>query len=325
VRLTLVNENGQSMIEKRKQREQETHTSKQERMQPKLIFLSLKSSMYRLLLLFILLSVRGYSQEPAIIGVTLSGGAMNYIGDLDDDSPIRFMKPAGAITITALPFHKFNMSISYLHGALTGDDAKAEQLGNKYRNINFHSYIDEISIQVIYRLQSWRYRFLERKLWVPYVFTGIGYFHFNPKSSVDGKEYELQKVGTEGQYLSSDPTHMTYPEPYKLWQFNIPFGIGVKYKLKTRIDIGIEFSMRRVFTDYLDDISGYYPDKDLMLSEQGPDALYLTDPSNDPHRPDGRKSFARRGDPNDRDWYTYTSLSVSYYFKSKVFKAVQVF
>jgi hypothetical protein len=281
--------------------------------------------MKRLLFIFLIFSMNTFAQEPGIIGISLSGGAMNYMGDLDDDSPTKFVKPAGMITVSGLPYHQFNFSISYLHGAIWGDDAKAEKLGNKYRNLNFHSTIDEFSLQIIYRFQSWRYRFLERKNWIPYFFTGISYYHFNPKSSVDGKEYELQKVGTEGQYLSKDPNNLDYPEPYKLWQFNIPLGTGIKYKLTTRIDLGFEFSVRRVFTDYLDDVSSRYPDKDKLLAEQGPDALYLSDPSNDPNRPDGRKSFARRGDPTGKDWYTFTCLSVSYYFKTEVWKAVQVF
>ena len=274
-------------------------------------------------LLFITTSVCG--QEPGIIGTSVSAGAMNYIGDLDDDSPIRFMKPAFALSCTVLPYGKFNVNFCYLHGSIWGDDKKAVELGNKYRNINFHSEVDEFSLQFIYRFQSWKYRFLERKDWIPYVFAGAGFFHFNPKTTVDGIEYELQKEGTEGQHISSDPDFVKYPEPYKLWQWNIPFGAGVKYKVNKQLDIGFEFSLRKLFTDYLDDISGYYPDKDQLLNEQGEMALYLSDPSNDPRRLTGRKSFARRGDPTDRDWYSYTSISVSYYFTTKVFRAVQVF
>ncbi len=275
------------------------------------------------LFLFITQVVRG--QEPGIVSAGFSAGAMNYIGDLDDDSPERFIKLAAAVHFTALPYNKFNISISYLHGSVWGDDKEAELLGNKYRNVNFYSDVDEISLQFTFRFQSGRRRFLERKTWIPYVFSGISYFHFNPKAKVDGVEYELQKIGTEGQQLSADPDNVVYPEPYKLWQFNIPFGVGVKYKLNKQIDLGFEFSLRKLFTDYLDDISGYYPDKDQLLSEEGEVALYLSDPSNDPNRPTGRKSFARRGDPTDLDWYSYTSISVSYYFTTKLFRSVQLF
>lgn len=281
--------------------------------------------MYRLLILLVFISLEIHAQEPGIAAVGFSAGAMNYIGDLDDDSPVRFVRPAAAINVTALPYNRLNISFSYMHGSVWGDDKEAEQLGNKYRNINFYSNVDELSLLFTFRFQSGKRRFLERKPWIPYVFAGIGYFHFNPKAIVDGVEYELQKIGTEGQQLSTDPDNIVYPEPYKLWQFNIPFGAGIKYKLNRQFDLGLEFSLRKLFTDYLDDISGYYPDKDQILSEEGEVALYLSDPSNDPNRPTGRKSFARRGDPTDLDWYSYTSISINYYFTTKLFRAVQVF
>src|SRR4051812_37679246 len=98
--------------------------------------------MLRSLLFFILISTGVFAQEPGIIGASFSAGAMNYIGDLDDDSPIRFIKPAVSLQVTILPYDKFNVSFCYLHGSVWGDDSKAEQLGNKYRNLKFHSNVD---------------------------------------------------------------------------------------------------------------------------------------------------------------------------------------
>src|SRR4051812_48404445 len=111
----------------------------------------------RVLFFLLFLVSSSMAQEPGIIGAGVSAGAMNYVGDLDDDTPIRFVKPAFAINCTFLPYDKFNVSFNYTHGNLWGDDKVAEKLGNKYRNINFYSNVDEFSMHFIYRLQSYKY------------------------------------------------------------------------------------------------------------------------------------------------------------------------
>ena len=46
---------------------------------------------------------------------------------------------------------------------------------------------------------------------------------------------------------------------------NIPFGAGIKYKLNKEWDLGFEVGVGYTFSDYLDDVGGYFADKgDLM-------------------------------------------------------------
>ncbi|SFC51695.1 Outer membrane protein beta-barrel domain-containing protein [Flexibacter flexilis DSM 6793] len=63
----------------------------------------------------------------------------------------------------------------------------------------------------------------------------------------------------------------------------IPIGIGVKYKLSKNWNLGAEFGARCTFTDYLDNVS----DKDASTGLQ-------------------------RGFIQDKDWYMFTGLSLSY-------------
>ena len=49
-------------------------------------------------------------------------------------------------------------------------------------------------------------------------------------------------------------------KPYKLIQFAIPFGLGVRFRVNEVIDIAVEYGFRYTFTDYLDDVSGNYVD-----------------------------------------------------------------
>lgn len=106
----------------------------------------------------------------------------------------------------------------------------------------------------------------------PYGFIGVGLFHFNPMGSltdVNGNKtwYELHPLRTEGQGMAEYPNS----KPYKLTQMNIPFGVGVKYDLTNRINIGTELIYRKTFTDYIDDLSTTYIDPryfDVYLTPQ---------------------------------------------------------
>jgi hypothetical protein len=86
------------------------------------------------------------------------------------------------------------------------------------------------------------------------------------------------------------------------------------------MDLGCEIGMRKTLTDYLDDLSGRYPDKNQLLNEQGEMALYLSDPSNEPTRPNGRNSFSNRGYSEKKDWYIYSNFNISYYFRARLSK-----
>ena len=98
-----------------------------------------------------------------------------------------------------------------------------------------------------------------------YVFGGIGIFHFNPYTYYAGSKIYLQPLGTEGQGIAIYPDRKFY----SLAQFENPFGIGFKYKVSPRILVGIEFSSRLLYTDYLDDVSKKYPDQTELLKARG--------------------------------------------------------
>ena len=264
-----------------------------------------------------ILSTGIYAQELGILGAGLSGGVMNYKGDLDDRLSMKFLRPGMGLHFSVLPWPKITLSLNYLHGKIECDDAKAGISKNKYRNLRFYSNIDEISILCTYRIEGKLNSFRVRPNYIPYFFVGFGFFHFNPKAKVNGQEYNLQQVGTEGQHLSNDSN--LYPDPYKLWQLSMPFGVGLKRKITPILDVSCEIGLRKTFTDYLDDVSFKYPDKAQLQLEEGDVALYLSDPSNDPKRPDGRKSFAERGHSDKKDWYIYTNITVTYYLTTRAF------
>jgi len=99
----------------------------------------------------------------------------------------------------------------------------------------------------------------------PYVFGGVGIFHFNPQGSLSDANgnktwYDLQPLHTEGQGFAEYPD----VKPYKLTQLNMPLGAGLKYFLYGNVNLGFELLYRKTFTDYIDDVSTTYIDPSLF-------------------------------------------------------------
>jgi hypothetical protein len=201
---------------------------------------------------------------------------------------------------------RWSWKIEMNFGRITGDDAEAKNDFELDRNLSFHSSIFEISPQLEFNffpfeIGSTDYAF------TPYIFTGLSVFHFNPKADLNGEEYELQPLGTEGQGSNGE-------KKYKRWQMAIPIGGGIKVSLG-RIGIGLEVGARRSYSDYLDDVSTTYPDMAKLQAASGTEAVLLSDRSfsrldTSNHIPVYMK---QRGNASDNDWYLFAGIT--FYFR----------
>ena len=150
-----------------------------------------------------------------------------------------------------------------------------------------------------------KYEGLKGKL-RPYIIGGAVIYHIDPKAKdVDGSWVKLAPLHLEGQGFAEYPDS----KPYKLTQKNILFGFGFKYYLKENLYVGLEVLHRKLFTDYVDDVShNYYIDPiyfDKYLSPANAiiaRRLYYrgvyTFPTTRPYQ-----QFAQRGDPKQNDAY----------------------
>src|SRR5690606_23961809 len=151
------------------------------------------------------------------------------------------------------------MARSYISfTGLKGGDKKGNAT-TKQRNLNFQTKILDWELTGQYSFFS-----LNEKWWTPYVFAGVGLYHFKPFTKEEnGNKVFLQPLSTEGQGCIEGV------KPYKLWQFNLPFGIGAEYSLNEDMRLGLEIGYRKLFTDYLDDLSGQYVDETLLRNARG--------------------------------------------------------
>ncbi len=84
-------------------------------------------------------------------------------------------------------------------------------------------------------------------------------------------------------------------------------------RLVRTMQIGLEFGIRKLFTDYLDDVSTTYIDKNILLAERCAKAVELAFRSVEltpgaQYPPDG----TQRGSPKNKDWYYCMGITFSF-------------
>jgi hypothetical protein len=263
--------------------------------------------MQRFILVFILagsMALSSHAQRPvdpyAEIGLTV--GYSYYIGDINPYTHLGQRKKLAyggmyRYNLTqrhALRFQLMRMELE----AYDSDNTEADLVN---RNLNFRTDLTEASVILEINFHDYRLGRIG-KGFTPYIFGGLAYYNFNPETELDGNYFELIPLGTEGQGSA------TGPKAYKKGQMAIPIGLGVKAGFSDRLALNIEWGIRRTFTDYLDDVSGFYADPDIIRDQSGDLGRTLADRTIVPIGPGGVNTGMQRGDPETRDYYIYTGL-----------------
>ena len=267
-------------------------------------------------ILFVLCLVLLFSQDLTAqyrygyFRVGVSAGSTNYLGDLDDDFTFKYTRPGIGIQ-GSYRFNPFMTArLGFFRGWISAKDALSNNLQRNRRNLSFRSPVTEASFTVAFDFVPTDRSFAYRPIYTPYVFGGVALFSFNPQAELGGQLYDLQPLGTEGQYLINPDGR--YPEPYALTQFSIPMGAGVRIAISRKFDLEIETGFRKLFTDYLDDVSGQYPDLE-ELRAQNPTAALLSDRIDLTQYPQGGLlTNGIRGDNTQQDWYIYTNVRLNF-------------
>ena len=250
---------------------------------------------YILFFIFSVLTFFGFSQKSEL-GVM--GGISFYLGDLNPKLVFGMSQPAGGLVYRYNFTPRWAVRANILFGEVRGSDMITNN--KNPRNLSFKSPFTEISAQAELNFLK-LYTDWEKNKFAPYIFAGIGFFSFNPKAELDGRYYDLQHLGTEGQGLPGEKKF------YSLTNFCIPFGIGFKYNFGKVATLGVEWGMRFTTTDYLDDVSGNYYDNETLLMEKGDVVARLADRSKVLH-----KEGTGRGNVTTKDWYSFTGLTLTF-------------
>jgi hypothetical protein len=264
---------------------------------------------FSIFLLSILLSGTLHAQTFL---VQFGGGLMNYGGDLQPSSYT--LNQAHGFVSGGLGIKLSNhFALYYLLGAgkLSASDANPSSK-NKKRNLNFTTNIGETSLTLEYNLLD----ISGLNNFTPYGFAGIGAFGFKPYTfDTAGTKVYLQPLGTEGQEIPN----YSDKKLYKLTQLQIPFGFGVKYAISPHLVLAGELGFRKLFTDYLDDVSSRrYADTAILSATRGPVAAELSFRGDE--IPGSTYTLKKvRGNPGSKDTYYTFSIKLFISLDKSVF------
>ena len=184
-------------------------------------------------------------------------GGMSYTGDLIRNYDFSANRIGGTVYYRRNITRPVSIRYSLLAGKLAGNDNDPIDVAAQLRGASFDIFVLELSVILEYYFLDIRSRESQYN-WSPYFFAGIGVFRM----------FGLEEKVTD--YSSVQPA--------------IPFGVGTIFVLSDRYKLGVEFGARKLFTDFMDNISGGDPTI---------------------------KNF-QYGNKNDRDWYYFVGLSLSY-------------
>jgi len=259
-----------------------------------------------LICFYVLLSGTSINAQDLEIGFFL--GASNYQGDLQ---PAHFL--FGESKVAYGGFVKYpvleylNVRASFTKGTISGEDLNSTvSSGRRGRNLSFRSDILDFGLQAEFHLLTLIYD--ERKIISPYLMGGINGFTFNPEAFYIDRYYALEPLGTEGQYLKGSGV-----SPYSKFQIAIPAGIGVDIKISDYNSIALEFGIRKTFTDYLDDVSGSYPDlNELAALNPLAATLSFRELDNNGEPAPLPAAGSQRGNPDAKDLYYFLGVNFSF-------------
>lgn len=293
-----------------------------------------------LCLLLTIFSARAYSQS-IVSGdgrweAGFGFGPMFFLGDLGGSAGVGrpFIKDldfpltdfSKNLFVVYSPTDWLGLRLSINHGVLKGDDAQAPAKGGREmdrveRNLSFRSSVLEafVAAEIYPTVFFESYDGLFHKF-RPYGIIGVGAYKFNPKAKLDGQWVALHPLKLEGQGMAE------YPErkPYSLIQMEIPMGFGFKYYIKENMYTGLELVHRKLFTDYVDDVSTGYVDPVLFDNYLSPEnaakarRLYYRGTYSSAVSNPGNIQRFQRGDPSENDAFFSMILRVGFHLNSSM-------
>jgi hypothetical protein len=266
------------------------------------------------IVLLSLASFRVLGQENAIVQegeVGFSLGAAHYFGDLNPDVHLNRPKIAAGIFFRKQFGNYVALRVAGNFAQLGYSDIYNKQ--NEFmlrRNLSFNTNIYELAVQGDFNF----FKFVpgsEYDRFTPYITFGMGVFNYDPYAYYQGKKVYLRPLGTEGQGSAVYPGRKAYGSMAVCF----PLGVGVKYSLNSRMNLGFEVVYRFTTTDYIDDVSTTYaPDaQPHFLPDGSPTVWYaLQDRSYETGASSIGIKGRQRGWSNQKDSYVLAQFMLTF-------------
>lgn len=190
----------------------------------------MRKGLVTLLMLCATLAASAQQDDEYLMEIGGGVGMVSYQGDFNGKITSG-MQPAGAIVWRRLLNPYMGFRVTGMMGKLKGDATRVETYypDETTRAYSFDRSLTDVS--VTYEYNFWPYGtgrdYRGAKRLTPFVFGGIG-----------------------ATYVSGGEK--------KVFTANVPIGLGIKYKLKERLNVGLEWSMHFSLSDELDGMADPY-------------------------------------------------------------------
>ena len=190
----------------------------------------MRKGLVTLLMLCATLTASAQQDDEYLMEIGGGVGMVSYQGDFNGKITSG-MQPAGAIVWRRLLNPYMGFRVTGMMGKLKGDATRVETYypDETTRAYSFDRSLTDVS--VTYEYNFWPYGtgrdYRGAKRLTPFVFGGIG-----------------------ATYVSGGEK--------KVFTANVPTGLGIKYKLKERLNVGLEWSMHFSLSDELDGMADPY-------------------------------------------------------------------
>ncbi|MBT8230468.1 MAG: porin family protein [Bacteroidia bacterium] len=240
-----------------------------------------------------------YSQKGLELGGDI--GMAWYFGDLNTSYDLS--KPGFALGLKARQNFNERLSISggFQFAHVSASDANSNNFFEKNRNLDFRSNTFDFNASLEFNFFPYKHGSKDN-YYTPYLFTGFSIMKFNPKTDLDGTTYALRDFGTEGQFINSE---------YHLVSAAFLYGFGFKWDLNKDWSINTQITGRKLVSDYIDDVSGTYPEFVGLETLRGPVAVQL---SNKAENSEFVSPGLQRGNGKNNDVIYILSIGLMRYF-----------
>ena len=190
----------------------------------------MRKGLVTLLMLCATLTASAQQDDEYLMEIGGGVGMVSYQGDFNGKITSG-MQPAGAIVWRRLLNPYMGFRVTGMMGKLKGDATRVETYypDETTRAYSFDRSLTDVSVTFEYNF--WPYGtgrdYRGAKRLTPFVFGGIG-----------------------ATYVSGGEK--------KVFTANVPIGLGIKYKLKERLNVGLEWSMHFSLSDELDGMADPY-------------------------------------------------------------------
>lgn len=158
-------------------------------------------------------------------GIGMSG----YLGDTNNSNPFKHPGIAAGASFRYIIDARWAIATRLNAVSLSGNSSGFDIVYPEGQTYQFKSWVYDLGVRGEFNFFSYGMGQTYKKMrrWSPFLSLGIGAC----MSTTDGKN---------------------------AFAFDIPMGLGIKYKLAERLNLGLEFSMHKVFSDKIDNITDPY-------------------------------------------------------------------